>query len=867
MITRKHFYPAVLASAIVASFYVKAGACATTADGETLNITTTTVNNSSEQRLAKTEGFSTKLVNIMEALGSKLYLKNRHLADSSTFPYRLLSIQKNNQWRSAPNHGISLDDLGCYYGVPSYQTPTKFDYNSTPITVESDKVIGDLEKLNDDLIYSGNVVITQADQVITTDKAQYTGKNSDINLSGNTVLHNPEYTVTTKEPVQSNLTSQTIKFTNTSIQMNGSYIRAEAKEHVIDQKENSNVFKDALLTSCPIDDSSWKFSSTEVSIDQDEAFGEFWNGVLWVGPVPIYYFPYARFPITSERQSGILYPSFSLGSDGLSLDLPIYFNLAPNYDWTFTPAWEGEHKWKFDNQFRYMPFENVTGEINFTYLPSDPSWRDNNYANPSGDKRWFFNIKQNMDFLNKDLNVSLDYSRVRPSDYNYLDDIVDENASVTDDHLLQSLAATYTRETIQLKAEARKYQSLIDPRAEVIAPFALMPRLNANYSDTYDKFLFGIDSEISRFEQSEIKNIETFHAVRSHLEPYVKYHVFDQRGTTLDAGARFFYTHYDQSDVNSIPAWDRNYFGYEQGATSKNRSLYLLEMRGKTTFERKVIDMNHTQTLEPEIKYQYIPYENQDDIPLYDTTDRLDDFYTLFSHRRFTGLDRIANLNTLTVGLTSRILDAHDREIMRLSVAQAHSFEPNKVNLKYLNKEEEDARSKLVYTFDTLLFDNLKFHSSGSYDTNENELDAIRSVLRYENNGFLAGISHRFIRDGNIIIGTSTPEDLNQIGGELSIPVANNIKFDAAMYYDTKQNYNIDKKFALRYQDCCFSVALVYEDYMQMNWNSGKHDSDKVIGLQFELKGFYTINVHGIDNPSSTNTHYIPSTDPVNLNR
>ena len=63
------------------------------------------------------------------------------------------------------------------------------------------------------------------------------------------------------------------------------------------------------------------------------------------------------------------------------------------------------------------------------------------------------------------------------------------------------------------------------------------------------------------------------------------------------------------------------------------------------------------------------------------------------------------------------------------------------------------------------------------------------------------------------------------------------------------------------------SVALVYEDYMQMNWNSGKHDSDKVIGLQFELKGFYTINVHGIDNPSSTNTHYIPSTDPVNLNR
>ena len=54
-------------------------------------------------------------------------------------------------------------------------------------------------------------------------------------------------------------------------------------------------------------------------------------------------------------------------------------------------------------------------------------------------------------------------------------------------------------------------------------------------------------------------------------------------------------------------------------------------MHAKTTLERKVLDLRHTQTLEPEIQYRYIPYENQDNIGLYDTTDRLNDYYSNFS--------------------------------------------------------------------------------------------------------------------------------------------------------------------------------------------------------------------------------------------
>lgn len=880
MITRnKHFYPAVLASAVAAALSIRIAYAS--ADTVPYSISTSTVKKTSNHSLLDVESFTNRLLEIMNTQGSQLYLHNKHLADSSTFPFRLLSLQKNHKWQGAPNHGLTIDDLDCYYGVPSYSEPSKFDPNTTPITVESDKLTGDLENRNDDLIYSGNVIITQADNIINTDSVQYIGKTKNFNIKGDSTVKTPEYTVTTKEPIKANLNDQTIELQNTQLQLNGSYIRAQAAEQKIDKKENSQYLKDASITSCPIDETIWHFTATEALIDKDEPFGESWNNTIWLGPVPVAYMPYARFPITSERQSGILYPELSFGSDGFNFILPIYFNLAPNYDWTTTPAWTGDHHWKFDNQFRYMPFENVLGEINFTYLPSDPSWSTTDYdmssldhdrkfdssTEPDGKKRWFLNIKQNMWFLDKDLNVKLDYSRVRPNDYDYINDIVNDNASVTDDHLIKSLSSTYNIENFDIAVEVRKYQSLIDPRARVVAPFALMPQIKGSYADTYNNMLFGIDGEFSRFEQDEINDFKTFRTVRSHIEPNVKYHIFDQRGASLDAGARIFYTHYNQADLNNLPSYYHDYLGYNSEVGDIDRFLYLLELRGKTTFERKVIDMNHTQTLEPEIKYQYIPYKNQDDIALYDTTDRLDDFYTLFSYKRFAGIDRIANLNTLSFGVTSRILDAHDREIFRLGLAQAYSFEPNKVNLNSRDKVNDNSRSKFAFNLDAQLLENTNFHTSGTYDTEDNKIDAIRSLLRYENEGFLAGISHRFVRNGNVEIGqTDKSRDLNQIGGELAVPLTNKMKFVSAMYYDTEQNYNIDKKFALRYQDCCFAVTLVYEDYMEMDWNNYRHDSDKVLGLQFELKGFYQLDIHGIENPSTTDTHFIPSTDPVNLN-
>ena len=70
------------------------------------------------------------------------------------------------------------------------------------------------------------------------------------------------------------------------------------------------------------------------------------------------------------------------------------------------------------------------------------------------------------------------------------------------------------------------------------------------------------------------------------------------------------------------------------------------------TFERdqQWFGEGANQTLEPEFQYLYVPYKDQDNIGVYDSTTMRQDYYSLFSDRRFAGLDRISDSNRLSLG-------------------------------------------------------------------------------------------------------------------------------------------------------------------------------------------------------------------------
>ena len=218
-------------------------------------------------RIEKTTNFSTKTMEKMNTPAAEEYLLNRNYAESSTFPMRLIK-RINQPWRAAPSSPISGQSIDCFYGVPSYRAPMKYDVHTEPVTVTSDKVSGDIsQKDKQVLTYTGKVEIVQGDKKILADKATYNGENKTLTAEGSSTISSGQYTTTSKDPVEYNLEKKTVKGTNTVYQLNGSVLNGDADEYEFDNAKGTKILRGATLSGCPADKRSWHMSSTSVEID------------------------------------------------------------------------------------------------------------------------------------------------------------------------------------------------------------------------------------------------------------------------------------------------------------------------------------------------------------------------------------------------------------------------------------------------------------------------------------------------------------------------------------------------------------------------------------------------------------------------
>lgn len=836
------------------------------------NITTKKIVSNEDPSLKLME-FSKKTIDTMNTETSKEFMRNETVLNVSTFPMKLLQKVSKTNWKPNPSRPIAKRDMACYFEVPSYREPKSYDVNTTPINIEADDVEGKIVGKDEMLVYKGNVIVTQGDKQIISDKAEYSSISKSIKTIGSTLLSAPEYTVTTTDGADYNMEKKTVKFSNSKYVMNGSVYNGTADEFESNDADGTKILKVATLSACPISKQSWHIYSSSIEIDRDSSFGSSWNDVLFLGKVPVFYTPYANFPITNKRRSGLLPIEIGYTSGkGLSYELPIYLNLATNYDATVTPSHDAKRGDYYTLELRDMPFKNLNGLIEGTVYTNDKKYNQTREEEgKSAVKRFLLKIEQNLSLLENDLNVRLDYSKVRNDDYTYLSDISQEDVAITDSSLVQSLSGNYIQDKFDIRAEIRRYQNMFSVYSvSSYKPFALEPQVSLSGYDSYGPFSFRLDSEVTKFTLDKVRDDRSnkLQFLRTHAEPSVQYHIYDGYGTTLQIGGRYFITHYDQSDLSELPERYQTRLGYLNHEDSITRSLYHIEAKAKTTLERKILDMRHTQTLEPELKYNYIPYKNQDNIALFDTTSRYDDYYTLFSYRKYAGLDRIANVNAVTAGFTTRILDPHDKEKFRFSIAQAFNFEDNKVKLYQTQNLRNEPHTPIEASMDAQPVEQIRFHIASQYDPDKDVLRNFNTTINFKNQDNLTlGTSYRYYRLGNYHVSKLTPVDVRQIGFDMSVPLSHDYKIFGAVYRDLEQKYNIDKKIGIKYEDCCFAISLLYESYMAMDWKNLVHNQDKFFGIQFEFKGLYTIKAKGISDPNGTGTHYLPSLDLTNLNQ
>ena len=65
--------------------------------------------------------------------------------------------------------------------------------------------------------------------------------------------------------------------------------------------------------------------------------------------------PWLRLPLDDRRRTGLLWPDFGNDSSGgLDISVPVYFNLAPNYDALYAPRYIEERGLDHQLQLRYL---------------------------------------------------------------------------------------------------------------------------------------------------------------------------------------------------------------------------------------------------------------------------------------------------------------------------------------------------------------------------------------------------------------------------------------------------------------------------------------------------------------------------------
>jgi LPS-assembly protein len=96
------------------------------------------------------------------------------------------------------------------------------------------------------------------------------------------------------------------------------------------------VAEHVTLTTCSPRRPVWQIAAHKIEFSMKSGWADAWNSVFSMGGVPLFYWPYLRFPIDNKRHTGFLYPQL-VSAQGAYLGVPFYLNMAPNFDGLLTP--------------------------------------------------------------------------------------------------------------------------------------------------------------------------------------------------------------------------------------------------------------------------------------------------------------------------------------------------------------------------------------------------------------------------------------------------------------------------------------------------------------------------------------------------
>ncbi len=253
-----------------------------------------------------------------------------------------------------PTAPTSSKKSSSFANAPKIRAPnTKID-QAKPLYLQGDELIYDTR--GNSVTARGNVEIYFNEYALTADQVTYDQSANTLTAVGNVVLREPNGNVVRAE--RYTLTDDFRDGFVQSLSIVGSDDTRIAAERATRREGNVTEFERGKFTPCKSDAGTpplWCVAGTRVIHDQRAATLTYQDAFLEVLGVPILYMPYFQHPDPSvKRKSGFLMPSYGHSDElGFTIEVPYYFALAPNYDFTFNPKYTSQYGVLWQGEWRH----------------------------------------------------------------------------------------------------------------------------------------------------------------------------------------------------------------------------------------------------------------------------------------------------------------------------------------------------------------------------------------------------------------------------------------------------------------------------------------------------------------------------------
>ncbi len=669
--------------------------------------------------------------------------------------------------------------------------------------------------------FSGSVILVDKDQRIIADELSFNRLKMQIDAIGDIHYQGKQINIFANT-LSASKTERSTEMTAASYQLDGNPGHGKAAKLSINGDGQLSLV-DSTFTTCLQEVPDWQIKASEINLSSNGDFGEAYHAQFRVHDIPVFYVPYFSFPISKKRLTGFLYPELSTSTNsGVKFTAPFYWNISENYDATITPHYMSKRGLQVLTEFRYL-MDEQSGKIDIEYLDNDKAIKAND------DPRYLARF-QHVGTFSEDFRAYIDYTTI--SDDNYLVDIGSKQYNANDAYLYQTGELAYFGKKWQTTIKLQDFEVLGEhqPSYQTLPHIELSAQQPLNFLSGQ----FELYSEVTSFQASEEDQVEAnrYHVEAGFIFPMVRPSWF------LNSEVKLMYTYYQQDNI-------------AQGSTLEEtvaRTLPKVRIHGGINFDRELIAFgsNYRHTLEPQLQYLYVPEEDQSNIGLYDTTLLQDDFHGIFRDTSYSGLDRIAAANQYTWGITSRLLDEENLEILRVSLGRIQYLGDNNSVLANddlltdnatINSRNKDKQSSVAADLFYRINHQWQVSADIQYNTLEDFTNKGQVNLDYQINKYnLVQLNHRYTRN-------VSGDSLEQVSLLTSFAINENWAFVGRLTQDLQQSRSLESYAGFQYESCCWAVRVAYHRHINSNLapdsiaNEGREEFDTGLMIKFIIKG------------------------------